>query len=92
MITKLLKLIPIETLLRAGYMALLSSKPHIIEQVTGWVEEAQKKIKDPEDKRNWVKGQVLEQLKLKAGFLLDTGIQMLVAWFKLKNPDVKFEG
>ncbi len=92
MIAKLLKLIPLETLLQAGFTALLSNKPKIILQITTWIEHAQKKIADPGDKLTYVKVHVLDLLKLKSGFLLDTGIQMLVAWFKLKNPAIKFEG
>ncbi len=92
MFSKLLQLIPMETLLRAGAMALISAKPAILKKVEGWIEDAQRNIKGGGDKFQAVKDRVLTELRLKSGYLLDTGLQMLVAWFKLKNPNIKFDG
>jgi len=92
MIANLLKLIPLETLLKAGFTALLSNKPFLITQIHAAVDHAQRKIPEPGDKLAFVKSKALELLKVKSSFLVDTGIQMLVAWYKLRNPTIKFEG
>lgn len=91
MIAKLLKFFPLKTILRAGAMLLISNRTDILTKVEGWIHNAQISIESGPAKMEWVKVRVLDLLKPKVGFLFDTGLQMLVAWFKLENPGVKFE-
>jgi len=94
MIAALLKIVPLESLLKAGYTMLLSNQPMLHDRLLEWIHSAQLRIQDPGTKWAFVKKKALELMgnSIASGFLLDTGLQMLVAWWKLKNPDVKFEG
>lgn len=84
MIAKLLKLFPLQALLSAAAQLLLDNQPRIVARVLELIGQAEASISGGSAKFEWVKARVLPMLKEKAGWAVDSGIQLLVAVFKSK--------
>lgn len=85
----LLKLIPFETICKYLAMLLLGQKDGVVKQIQKWITIAQTSIPGGNAKLAWVKGQVLDTLKLNAGWAVDTAVAVLVGTIKRRFPALK---
>ena len=84
MIAKLLKLFPLEMLLKAAAQLLLDNQPQIVARVLDLIGQAERTIEGGPAKFQFVKNAILPLFKGKAAWAVDTAIHALVAWFKSK--------
>ena len=80
----LLRLFPLKTLLLAVATLMLGRKDEIIKQTQEWIGTAQQTIEGGPAKFKWVKARVALLAPDKTGVWVDTAIQALVAYVRLK--------
>ncbi len=83
----LLKLFPLETILKAAGQLLLDNKPTLVNGTISLIRQAETTIEGGGAKFAWVKARVLPWVEGKAGWIVDTAIHVLVAWFKKQPPE-----
>jgi hypothetical protein len=89
MLAKLLKLFPLDALLRAAAQLLMDNKAHLVTAVLSLIAQAEASIAGGGAKFAWVRTRVGPLLHGKAGWVVDSAIQLLVAFAKSKTPAVK---
>ena len=82
----LLKLIPLEMLLKAAAQLLLDNKADLVNGTIALIRQAESSIEGGGAKFAWVKTRVLPWVEGKAGWVVDAAIHVLVAWFKRQTP------